>query len=144
MKKAFAMNRKQIWKIAVDIGMTAVLLLLMAYSLVGEAAHEWLGIGMFALFIIHHILNSVWCRNVFKGKYTPFRIWQTALTVLVLACMLGFMVSGIIISRHVLASLSITGGQSWARTLHMLSAYWGFVFIGHYVSKGLKGSKRGK
>ena len=129
MKKAFAMNRKQIGKIAVDIGMTAVLLLLMAYSLVGEAAHEWLGIGMFALFIVHHILNSSWCRNIFKGKYTPFRIWQTALIALVLACMLVSMVSGIVISRHALAFLSITGGQSWARTLHMLSAYWGFVFM---------------
>ena len=123
------MNRKQIGKIAVDVGMTAVLLLLMAYSLVGEAAHEWLGIGMFALFIVHHILNSSWCRNIFKGKYTPFCIWQTALIVLVLACMLGSMVSGIVISRHALAPLSITGGQSWARTLHMLSAYWGFVFM---------------
>ena len=30
--------------------MIVALLLLMAYGLVGEAAHEWLGMGMFALF----------------------------------------------------------------------------------------------
>lgn len=37
--------------------MTVALLLLMAYGLVGEAAHEWIGMGMFALFVAHHILN---------------------------------------------------------------------------------------
>ena len=109
--------------------MTAALLLLMAHSLVGEAAHEWLGISMFALFIFHHILNVKWSKSIFKGKYTPFRILQTALVILALVAMLGSMVSGIIISRHALKFLNITSGQSWARTVHMLSAYWGFIII---------------
>jgi hypothetical protein len=52
-----SMKHKTILKIVVDIGMTVMLLFLMAYELIGEAAHEWLGIGMFVLFIIHHILN---------------------------------------------------------------------------------------
>ena len=94
------MKRKQILKIIVDILMTVVLLLLMARSLVGEAAHEWLGISMFGLFILHHILNRKWSRNLCKGKYTPFRILQTALVVLVLISMLGSMVSGIMLSEH--------------------------------------------
>ena len=123
------MKSKQIAKIVTDILMTGILLLLMARSLVGEAAHEWLGIGMFVLFILHHALNSSWSRNLRKGKYTPFRILQTALVVLALMSMLGSMVSGIVISRHALTFLPVTGGQSWARVLHMLSAYWGFVFI---------------
>ena len=48
------MKARQILKIITDIAMTVILLLLMAYSLVGEALHEWLGIGMFLLFILHH------------------------------------------------------------------------------------------
>ena len=123
------MKPKQIVKIATDVLMTVLLLLLMAYSLVGETAHEWLGIGMFALFILHHVLNRSWSRNLIRGRYTPFRILQTALVVLALLSMLGSMVSGIVLSRHALAFLPITGGQSWGRILHMLSAYWGFVFI---------------
>ena len=71
------MKRKTILKIVVDIGMTVMLLFLMTYELIGAAAHEWLGIGMFVLFITHHILNRKWIRCVFKGKYTLFRIWQT-------------------------------------------------------------------
>ena len=123
------MRPRQIAKIVTDILMTVILLLQMAYSLVGEAAHEWSGLGMFVLFILHHVLNCKWSRNLCKGKYTPFRIMQTSLVVLALLSMLGSMISGIVISKHALSFLSITEGQSWARTLHMLSAYWGFVFI---------------
>ena len=123
------MKPKQIAKIVTDILMTVILLLIMARSLVGEAAHEWLGIGMFTLFILHHVLNNAWCRNLRRGEYTPFRIMQTALVMLALLSMLGSMVSGIILSRYALAFLPITGGQSWARIVHMLCAYWGFVII---------------
>ena len=123
------MSRKQIARIVTDIMMTLVLLLLMAYSLVGEAAHEWLGIGMLVLFILHHVFNSRWTRYLRKGKYTPFRVLQTALVVLAMLSMLVSMVSGIVLSRYALSFLPITGGRSWARTLHMLSSYWGFVFI---------------
>ena len=123
------MKQKQAIKVITDILMTIVLLLLMAYSLVGKAAHEWLGIGMFGLFILHHILNSKWSKNIIKGKYAPYRILQTTLVALALTSMLGSMVSGIVISCHAFSFLPITGGQSWARTLHMLSAYWEFAFI---------------
>ena len=51
------MNRKQMMRMTVDCLMTVILLLLMGYSRVGEAAHEWLGISMFLLYIIHHIMN---------------------------------------------------------------------------------------
>ena len=123
------MKAKQILKIVTDIAMTVILLLLMAYSLVGEKAHEWLGISMFVLFILHHVLNNKWSRSVFKGKYTPYRVLQTTFVVLALASMLGSMVSGIILSRYAFSFLPITGGSSWARMLHLLSAYWGFAFI---------------
>lgn len=123
------MKPKMIAKICVDIGMTIALLLLMTYELIGQAAHEWLGIGMFVLFLTHHILNRKWTGNLLKGSYTPLRIWQTLLVVLVLLCMIGSMVSGIILSRHALSFLPISGGRSFARSLHMVSAYWGFVWM---------------
>ncbi|WP_242860644.1 DUF4405 domain-containing protein [Clostridium sp. KNHs205] len=128
-KEAVCIRPKMMIKIAVDIGMTVLLLLLMTYELIGQAAHEWIGIGMFVLFAVHHILNSSWSRNVLKGKYTALRILQTALVAGVLLTMLGSMVSGIILSRHALSFLPIEGGRSWARNLHMVSAYGGFVLM---------------
>lgn len=123
------MKAKQIAKIITDILMTFLLLLLMARSLVGETAHEWMGIGMFALFVLHHTLNNRWNHSILKGRYTPFRILQTVLVALALVCMLGSMVSGIVVSRHVFTFLGISEGQYWARTVHMLCAYWGFTVI---------------
>lgn len=123
------MNKKMICRIAVDMAMTVVLLLLMTYELVGQAAHEWLGIGMFLLFVTHHVLNRKWSGNLLKGRYTPLRIWQTLLVILVLLCMVGSMVSGVILSRHALSFLPISSGRSFARSLHMVSAYWGFVWM---------------
>ena len=105
------MKKKQIARIAVDVLMTAVLLLLMAYSLVGETTHEWLGIGMGVLFVCHHVLNRRWSRNLLKGKYSPYRILQATLVALVMLTMLGSMVSGIILSRHVLVFLPVSGSQ---------------------------------
>lgn len=123
------MNRKGIIKIFVDIGMTLLLLLLMAYSLVGVQAHEWLGVGIFVLFVVHHALNRKWTRSVVRGRYTAVRSLQTGLAFCVMTTMVGSMVSGVLLSRYVFAVLPISGGRSFARTLHMLSAYWGFVFM---------------
>lgn len=123
------MKQKTILKIVVDIGMTVMLLFLMAYGLIGEAAHEWLGIGMFVLFITHHILNRKWSRYVFKGRYTMFRMWQTILVIGILLTMVGSMYSGVILSEHALSFLPIKGGRAFAREVHMVSAYWGFVLM---------------
>lgn len=114
-------------KLAVDAAMTVALLLLMAYGLVGEAAHEWLGMGMFALFLTHHVLNRKWLLAIGKGKYTPLRIIQTALVGVILLCMLGSMVSGILLSRYVFTFLPKHGGYELAQQVHILCAYWGFV-----------------
>lgn len=123
------MKPKMVLKICVDIVMTVALLLLMAYALVGEAAHEWIGVSMFMLFILHHILNRKWSSNLLKGKYTPFRIWQILLVLLVLVFMIGSMISGIILSEYAFDFLAIRSGQSWARTVHLLCSYWGFVVM---------------
>lgn len=109
--------------------MTVLLLLLMTYERMGQTAHEWLGIGMFALFVLHHILNRKWSKALLKGRYTALRSVQTFFAAAVLLCMLGSAISGVMLSRHVLAFLSINSGHSFARMLHMLSAYWGFVFM---------------
>lgn len=116
--------------------MTALLPLLMAYSLVGEAAHEWLGMAMLALFIGHHVLNAGWLKNLPKGRYTAFRILQTALVLLIFLSMLGSMVSGIVMSRHVFGFLHLR--VRWAQSAHLFSAYWGFVLMSLHL--GLHGA----
>ena len=81
------MKPKAIRKIAADILMTLALLFLMGYQFWGDTAHEWVGAGMFLLFILHHILNGGWYRNLFRGKYSPSRILQLAADLLL--CVIG-------------------------------------------------------
>lgn len=123
------MKPKMIARLTCDVLMTAALLLLMAYEMVGQAAHEWLGIGMFLLFLGHHILNIQWCKHICKGKYTAFRVFQTLIAALLLLCMIGLAYSGIILSHHVFSALPIQVGRSLARTLHMLCSYWCFALM---------------
>lgn len=61
------MKPKMIVKITVDLGMTIFLMLLMAFELIGRTAHEWIGAGMFVLFILHHILNRKWTGTLHAG-----------------------------------------------------------------------------
>lgn len=123
------MKPKAVIKITADIVMTLALLFLMGYQLWGEAAHEWVGAAMFVLFIFHHILNFGFCKNIFKGKYTPVRILRTITDFLVLVDMIMLMYSGIVMSRHVFAFLPIESGMALARRLHILGSYWGFALM---------------
>ncbi|WP_243134622.1 DUF4405 domain-containing protein [Murimonas intestini] len=118
-----------LFKRMTDLAMTVLLLFLMGYQFWGELFHEWAGAGMFVLFIVHHILNLGWYRNLLKGRYSPVRMLWLLVNVLVFAAMLGMMISGIILSRHVFTFLPIRGGASFARILHMVSVYWGFVLM---------------
>ena len=108
--------------------MTAALPVLMCYSIVGETAHEVIGIAMLGMFILHHILNFGWIKSLFKGKYDLRRGVNTAVNALVFLCMVGLMYSGIVISKHVFTFVNI-GGTMFARTVHMLCAYWGLVLM---------------
>ena len=127
------MKPKMILKISIDLLMTILLLFQMAYMLIGNTVHEWVGAVMFFLFIIHHVLNIRWYRNLFKGRYSGFRILQTVINFSVLICMLGLMVSGIIMSRDVFSFLPIDGGMGFARMLHMVTAYWGFLLMSAHL-----------
>ena len=119
-------------RILVDCGMVLLLPLLMAYSLVGEAAHEYLGIGMFLLFVAHHILNIAWWKHIFRGKYTLLRILGTVINLALAIIMLALPISGMILSRHVFLFLHF-GGASTARTVHLLASYWGLVLMSFHA-----------
>ena len=116
-------------KIVIDACMTILLMAQIGRQFWGDAAHEWNGAGMFVLFIAHHMLNANWYKTTFKGTYTPYRIVQLIIDVLLFAAMIGLMVSGIMLSQQVFVFLPISGSTSFARILHLLATYWGFVLM---------------
>lgn len=123
------MKLKMKIKIGIDFLMTVLLLLLMAYQVVGETLHEWFGAAMLVLFLVHNILNIKWYKNLFKGKYKPVRIFGTVLNFAVLASILSLAYSGIVMSRYLFAFLPINSGMALARVMHLSGSYWGFVLM---------------
>lgn len=129
----------------IDLAMTILLPTLMAYGLVGEAAHEWLGIAMFSLFLAHQVMNAAWYKSLFKRRYTVRRTANTVIDGLLFVDMILLMVSGMIMSRHVFAELPLKGWMAFGRAAHMLAAYWGYalmsVHIGFHIN-AMKGAMR--
>lgn len=130
------MKLLRLLKITVDIAMTALFLVMMAYHITGNVLHEWLGTMLFVLFIIHHILNWRWYGRIFRGRYTVVRILMTGVNVLLFISMAGMMISGILLSREVFSFLHLRAGM-FGRRLHMVSTAWGFCLMAIHL--GLHG-----
>ena len=109
--------------------MVLLLPLLMAYSLIGEAFHEAAGTLMLALFLLHHWLNREWWKSLFRGKYSPQRVFWTALNLLLALFMIGQPLCGILMSKHLYTFLPTEGVSAVARAIHLPLANWGFVLM---------------
>ena len=120
-------------RLIIDILMVTAMPLLMAYSLIGENIHEVIGVCLFAAFITHHIINRKWWAGLFKGRYNPVRMMNTAVDLLLAVYMILQPVCGILMSKHVLSEVTIEGASSTLRTLHMTVAYWGFMLVSFHL-----------
>lgn len=123
------MKPKQKIKMTVDLFMTVLMVVQMAYPVTGQLAHEWVGAGMFLLFIAHHGLNGHWYKGIGKGRCNSLHLIQTGTDVLLLADIMALMFSGMRMSRYVFTYLPRLSSFSLARKVHLLASYWGFVLM---------------
>lgn len=123
------MKPKAIAKMLIDFLMTILMICLMAYQITGEMLHEWIGIGIFILFITHHALNVQWYKRFTRSGHSADRVIGMAVDLFMLATMLGLMISSLILSQFVFSFLSIHNGMAFARVTHLLCSYWGFVLM---------------
>lgn len=114
-------------KVIVDVFMVVLMPQLMLYSLIGEELHEWYGTIMLFLFLIHHLLNWRWYKNILQGKYNLQRIVWTIINSAISICMILTGLSGIMMSNHVFPLDILNGGISLARKLHLVYSHWLFV-----------------
>jgi hypothetical protein len=133
----------------VDAAMTVVLLFLMAYQVTGEAAHEWIGVSMTILVIVHQILNRRWYSALFKGRYNPYRSLTTVLNILLVLCFAMTAFCGMSMSGYAVPFMYGLAPVSFVRRMHLSMSHWAFVLMGlhlgmHIPAKaaGLKWSDR--
>ena len=117
----------------IDMCMTLLLLFLMAYQVTGETLHEWIGIGMTVLVIIHQILNRKWYGALFKGKYRPYRIVTTAVNILLLLSFALTAFCGMSMSGHAVPFLYGIAPITFARRMHLSMSHWSFVLMGLHL-----------
>ena len=116
-------------RMILDIAMTILMPLLMAYSLIGETFHEIIGTLILILFIVHHLLNRKWSGTPFKGRYSPVRVFRLGINALLFLFMILQPLSGILMSKHLYTFLPALPLSARARSVHMLLAYWGYVLL---------------
>lgn len=131
-------TKTTIIKRIVDVLLTVLLLFIMAYQVTGDFLHEWLGIGMTVLLILHHILNRKWYSALFKGKYTPYRIAVTSVNTLLLAAIGITALCGMSMSSHAVPFMYGTVNMMTARKFHLAFSWWAFIFMGMHIGLHLK------
>jgi hypothetical protein len=75
---------------------------------------------------------------VAKGRQTPVRVLQLISVIGMALCLLGQLVSALILSQYAFGFLPAIEGASWARTVHLLCSYWLFVFAAAHVGLNFK------
>lgn len=123
------MSLKKDIQLSVDSLMVCCLLSLICYPIIDDATHEWLGMGMGALVLLHLFLNRGWLRVLRRGRYTPYRIVQTGVAALCALALMGMLCSGILLSNHLFPSLRVQRWAALAGQLHLGCAFWGFILM---------------
>ena len=122
-------GRKNAAKRAVDLGMTVLLLCLMAYPATGETVHEWCGIAMTVLLVAHHILNRRWYTSIFKGSYNAYRVVTLVVNMLLLVSIALTALCGMAMSARAVPFLYGFLPVSFARRVHLSLSHWSFVLM---------------
>ena len=112
--------------------MTVALMLLMSSQVTGQEAHEYTGITMFVLFLVHQYLNRRWYGALMKGRYTALRTLSTVINFSLLVSFIMTAFSGIIMSEN-FPSLNIESLTSFARLAHLSCSYLSFTLMGIHL-----------
>lgn len=119
-------------QIIVDIALIIMLFLLMLHSKIGILTHEILGISLISLFIIHHIMNKHFYKNIFKNRYNKLRLFYLVIDILMIIMMLVMIVSTFLISQKIFVSFKL-GNDYLGRILHIISSYSLYILCGLHL-----------
>lgn len=128
-------KNKNLYKIILDIFMTAVLVVLMKITITGILWHELLGIGVFLLFIFHKLININTLSCLIK-KFKKVPIQSKCMLILDVLLFIDFIVvvgTGILISQELFSSYFTLSNTYFVSALHHSSAYIGLILISIHI-----------
>lgn len=113
--------------------MTLLLLVLMGFHLHGEIIHEWAGIIFTLLIMLHLYLNRHRLWSLSPNIPLTMRVVNRAVNALTFVVILTAIVSGIMLSRHILLGLPFHTPANWVRKVHMTSVHWGMLILALHI-----------
>lgn len=122
------MNKQLKLNLLIDICMFILLLGCMSYSLIGIKIHEYIGIALCILFIIHCFNHQKYYYSLFHFRFDLQKIIFFIINLGTLISMLGLIISSLIFLDYI-PNIYDINLINFARIMHLLSAYWGFCFI---------------
>lgn len=122
---------KQRVRMAIDSAMTVLSVILMGGTLLfpSDKVHQVLGMVLLVLWGVHTVLNRRWYGSLFRGSYPPYRIMQVVVNLGILLCAVVLMASGMLMAWF----MPVTVGMEFARTAHLLSSYWYYLFMSAHL-----------
>ncbi len=96
--------------LAVDAAALAVYAVVANPAVTGIALHEWLGLGLFVVFVVHAALHADWVADALRTAFSRPTLARTGNLVLDALSLVAFMactVSGIMVSGDVLRAFGL-------------------------------------
>lgn len=113
--------------------MTLLLLVLMGFHLQGEIVHEWAGIIFTLLIILHLYLNRHRLWSLSPRIPLTMQIVNRVINVATFVVILMAIISGMMLSRHILLDLPFHNPAIWVRKVHMTSVHWGMLILALHI-----------
>jgi hypothetical protein len=114
-------------------GVMAIFLLLsLAYWWLENLPHELFGTAMFCLICWHLVVNRIWIKNLFKGRYDMRRLVILGCHLALAVNMAILLVTSLAISKSVFSFLRLPHSV-YLREIHWFSAYWVIVIVGIHL-----------
>lgn len=117
-------------KLAVDVLLCVLYLLLLGYAFTGGQFHELAGIAFAVLAVLHNVLNRRWYKALGKGAYSGKRWLHTLINFALVADLAAILLTGLLGSRYLLH----TGLRLPAiGRIHTILALVGLVLIALHI-----------
>ncbi|MCQ2575927.1 MAG: hypothetical protein MJ162_04215, partial [Treponema sp.] len=97
------------------------------------------GMALFALFVVHHILNLWFYKTVAKGKYNVLRILLSSTAWILMILMILMAVSSVFATGAVFEWSSLRFTQFW-RTVHLMSTSWAYMIMSFHLALHVQSS----
>jgi len=133
--------------LVVDVVLLAVVLSLFSPRATGLPLHEWIGLGLFGIILVHLLLSWAWIatstRRIFAPGHRRTRI-NLALNWLLFVLVLVEVVSGVMISRVALPAFGVATVEdgTW-RALHNQTLNWTLLVLGVHIAMNWQALIRG-